>query len=59
MTDMKQAYLYSYMGDGIRPPDWWPDPVQEGHAFSYSTASMACGKLPTKDTNDIMIMLVF
>jgi hypothetical protein len=32
----KQAYLYCDMGDDvvyIRPPDWWPEPVSEGHVF--------------------------
>ena len=32
----KQAYLYGDMGDDvvyIRPPDWWPEPALEGHAF--------------------------
>ena len=35
-TDTKQAYLYGDMGDDvvyIRPPDWWPEPVPEGHVF--------------------------
>jgi hypothetical protein len=35
-TDTKQAYLYGDMGDDvvyIRSPDWWPEPVQEGHVF--------------------------
>ena len=30
-TDTKQAYLYGNMGDDvvyIRPPDWWPEPIQ-------------------------------
>jgi hypothetical protein len=32
------AYLYCNMGDNvdivyIRPPDWWPEPVPEGHVF--------------------------
>ena len=29
-----QAYLYGDIGDDIviiRPPDWWPEQVQEGH----------------------------
>ncbi len=33
-TDTKQAYLYGNMGDDVvytRPPDWWPEPVPEGH----------------------------
>jgi hypothetical protein len=35
-TDTKQAYLYCDMGDGvvyIRPPDWWPQPIPEGHVL--------------------------
>ncbi len=35
-TDTKQAYLYGDMGDDvvyIRPPDWWPEQVLEGHVF--------------------------
>ncbi len=35
-ADTKQAYLYGYMGDDIvyiRPPDWWPELVQEGYVF--------------------------
>jgi hypothetical protein len=35
-TDTKQAYLNGDMGDDvvyIRPPDWWPEPVLEGHVF--------------------------
>ena len=35
-TDTKQAFLYGEMGDEkvyIRPPDWWPEPIPEGHAL--------------------------
>jgi len=35
-TDTRQAFLYGDMGDDkvyIRPPDWWPEPVPEGHAL--------------------------
>jgi hypothetical protein len=35
-TDTKQAYLYFDMGDDvvyIRPPDWWPEPIPEGHVL--------------------------
>ena len=35
-TDTKPAYLYGDMGDDvvyIRPPDWWPEPIPEGHVF--------------------------
>ena len=35
-TDTKQAYLYGDVGDDvvyIRPPDWWPEPIPEGHVF--------------------------
>jgi hypothetical protein len=37
-TDTKQAYLYGDMGDDvvyILPPDWWHEPIPEGHDFSY------------------------
>ena len=33
-TDTKQAYLYGDMGDAVvyvQPPDWWPEPIPEGH----------------------------
>ncbi len=46
-TDTKQAYLYGDMGDDvvyIRPPDWWPELVQEGHDSSYSRAFLERGK---------------
>ncbi len=35
-TNTKQAYLYGDMGDDVvyvRPPDWWPEPIPEGHIF--------------------------
>jgi hypothetical protein len=35
-TDTKQAHLYCDMGDDvvyIRPPDWWPGAVPDGHVF--------------------------
>ena len=35
-TDTKQAYLYCDMGSDvvyIRPPDWWPEPIPEGHVL--------------------------
>ena len=35
-TDTRQAFLYGDMGDEkvyIRPPDWWPEPVPEGHVL--------------------------
>ncbi len=35
-TDTKQVYLYGDMGDDvvyIRPSDWWPEQVLEGHVF--------------------------
>ena len=35
-TDTRQAFLYGEMGDDkvyVRPPDWWPEPVPEGHVF--------------------------
>ena len=35
-TDTKPACLYGDMGDDvvyIRPPDWWPEPIPEGHVF--------------------------
>ena len=34
-TDTKQAFLNGKIGDEkiyIRPPDWWPEPVPQGHA---------------------------
>jgi hypothetical protein len=34
-TDTRQAFLYGEMGEDkevyIRPPDWWPEPIPEGH----------------------------
>ena len=57
MTVTKQAYLHCYMGDDIRPPEaaWLVARSTSGRTripllSTYSTASMACGKLPTKDT---------
>ena len=35
-TDTRQAFLYGEMGEDkvyIRPPDWWPEPIPEGHVF--------------------------
>ncbi len=35
-TDTKQAYLYGDMGDDvvyIRPPNWWQEPIPEGHVL--------------------------
>ena len=36
-TDTRQAFLYGEMGEDeevyIRPPDWWPEPVPEGHVL--------------------------
>jgi hypothetical protein len=36
-TDTRQAFLYGEMGEGetvyIRPPDWWPEPIPEGHVL--------------------------
>ena len=35
-TDTKKAYLYGDMGDDvvyIRPPDWWSEPIPEGHVL--------------------------
>ncbi len=35
-TDTKQAFLNGEIGDEkiyIRPPDWWPEPVPQGHAL--------------------------
>ena len=35
-TDTKQAFLYCDMGDDVvylRPPDWWPEPIPEGHVL--------------------------
>jgi hypothetical protein len=35
-TDTKQAYLFGVMGEDvvyIRPSDWWPEQIPEGHVF--------------------------
>ena len=35
-TDTKQAFLYCDMGDDVaylRPPDWWPEQIPEGHVL--------------------------
>ena len=35
-TDTRQAFLYGDMGEDkvyILPPDWWPEPIPEGHVF--------------------------
>jgi hypothetical protein len=35
-TYTEQAYVYGDMGDDVvfvRPPDWWPEPIPEGHVF--------------------------
>ncbi len=35
-TDTSQAFLYGSMGSDvvyIKPPDWWPEPVPEGHCL--------------------------
>ena len=36
-TDTRQAFLYGEMGEDetvyIRPPDWWPEPIPEGHVL--------------------------
>ena len=35
-SDTRQAFLYGDMGKHlvyIRPPDWWPEPIPEGHVF--------------------------
>jgi hypothetical protein len=35
-TDCKQAFLYGELDDAqiyIRPPDWWPEKLPEGHAL--------------------------
>ena len=35
-TDMSQALLYGSMGSDvvyIGPPDWWPEPIPEGHCL--------------------------
>ena len=35
-TDTRQAFLYGDMGEDkvyIRPPDWWPEPIPEGHVL--------------------------
>ena len=41
-TDTKQAFLYGDMTDDedvyIQPPDWWFDPIPEGHVFRLKKA---------------------
>ncbi len=35
-TDTSQAFLYRSMGSDvvdIKPPDWWPEPIPEGHCL--------------------------
>ncbi len=35
-TNTRQAFLYGEMGEDkayVRPPDWWPEPVPEGHVL--------------------------
>ena len=35
-TDTKQAFLNGKIGDEtmyVRPPDWWPEPIPQGHAL--------------------------
>ena len=36
-TDTRQAFLHGEMGEDeevhIRPPDWWPEPIPEGHVL--------------------------
>ena len=46
-TDTKQEYLYGDMGDDVvylRPPDWWPEPIPEGHFYFLSKAFTAQSK---------------
>ncbi len=46
-TDTKQAFLYGDMGDDVvylRPPDWWPEPIPEGHVLLLVKASTAPSK---------------
>ena len=53
-TDSKQAYLYGDMGDDvvyIRPLDWWPEQIPEGHVFLLLLrASMVRGRPPVNGT---------
>ena len=41
-TDTKQAFLYGDMADDedvyVQPPDWWFDPIPEGHVFRLKKA---------------------
>jgi hypothetical protein len=39
-TDTKQAFLYGDMLEEVyvKPPDWWFDPVLEGHVFKLMKA---------------------
>jgi hypothetical protein len=36
-TNTRQAFLYGIMGEDeevyIRPPDWWPEPIPDGHVL--------------------------
>ncbi len=43
-TDLIQAFSYGDMGDNVvyvRPPDWWPELIPEGHVFTKSKVSIA------------------
>ena len=35
----------------IRPPDWWPEPMPEGHASCFSKAFMELNKQPDDGTS--------
>ena len=43
-TDTKQAFLYGELDDDldepiyVRPPDWWFEPIPEGHVFQLGKA---------------------
>jgi hypothetical protein len=49
-TDTRQAFLYGEMGEDvvqdekvcICPPDWWLEPIPDGHVFYFSLFSKAC-----------------
>jgi hypothetical protein len=39
LSDTNQAFLNGEIGTDVlymRPPDWWPDIVPEGHALQYA-----------------------
>ncbi len=48
-SDTKQAFLNGEIGDEkiyIRPQDWWPEPVAQGHALLLMNACTELGRQP-------------